>query len=261
MNSRFFSPALVTWAGVLLIVSADISFADAPPEWEGGLSFSYLRGDYGRDQDSEVYYGALMVRRYLGWGDLTVTVPYLNIPSDGVTYVGGDVEPTGTDGGGSGLGDVILKGRYYLVEQDGWLPFIDLVGSVKFPTADKNKGLGTGEFDFTILGEFAWRLGGSPWTVLAELGYTFVGEPSGFEVRNRWIYSLGLAYQLDPKVTLSGYLDGRTAIFEGNEDPLSILLIGQYKFRPDLRWDTVLEFGLTDGAPDYGITLGLRKRI
>jgi len=52
-----------------------------------------------------------------------------------------------------------------------------------------------------------------------------------------------------------------TAIFDGNDDPLSVLLIGEYKFRPDLRLDTMLEFGLNDGAPDFAITFGLRKRI
>ncbi len=260
MKHPFSLLALSVWTAGVLIASTAPVYAATDPTWEGGLFFSYLTGDYGQDQDSDTYYGSLLLKRYLGRGDITVTIPYLK-DSDGVTFVGGDVEPVADGNGGSGLGDIILKGRYYAVEQNGWLPFIDLVGSIKFPTADDDEGLGTGEVDFTALGEFTWRLGDSPWIALAELGYTFVGEPSGVDVRNRWLYSLGLAYELDPKVTLSGYLDGRTAIFEGNEDPLSILLIGEYKFRPDLRFDTMFEFGLTSGAPDFGITLGLRQRI
>ena len=78
---------------------------------------------------------------------------------------------------------------------------------------------------------------------------------------NRWLYSVGLAHELNPKVTLSGYLDGRTAIIESNDDPLSILLIGEYKFRPDLRLDTLLDVGLNDGAPDLALTFGVRKRM
>jgi len=261
MRHRFLSLALSAWMGAVLLASADRSFADSSPTWEGGLFFSYLTGDYGQNRSTDIYYAALMAKRYLGWGDLTVTVPYLDIPSEGVTFVGGDVEPVAGGGGGSGLGDIILKGRYYAVEQKGPLPFIDLVGSIKFPTADADQGLGTGEPDFTLLSEFTWRLSDSPWFALAELGYTLVGEPAGFDVRNRWLYSIGLAYELDPKVTLSGYLDGRTAIFEGNENPVSVLLIGEYKFQPGLRLDTLLEFGLTDGAPAFGATLGLRKRI
>jgi hypothetical protein len=250
---------LVCTAGAL-IVSSGPAHAATDPTWEGGLFFSYLTGDYGRERRSDTYYGALMLKRYLGWGDLTVTVPYLQ-NSEGVTFVGGDVEPVPDGGSGSGLGDIILKGRYYAVAQDGWLPFIDLVAGIKVPTADADEGLGTGEPDFTALGEFTWRLGDSPWSVLADLGYTLVGKPPGVDARNRWLYSLGLACEVDPKVILSGYLDGRTAIFEGNENPLSILLIGEYRFRPDLRFDTMFEFGLTSGAPDFGITLGLRQRI
>jgi hypothetical protein len=111
------------------------------------------------------------------------------------------------------------------------------------------------------MSEFARRLSDEAWIVLGELGYTFVGEPSGYDADNRWLYSVGLAYEFDPKLTLSGYLDGRTAIFKGNDDPLSILLIGEYKLRTAVRLDTMLEVGLNDGAPDFGITFGLRQRI
>ncbi|MCU0917922.1 MAG: hypothetical protein MUC88_25675, partial [Planctomycetes bacterium] len=62
------------------------------------------------------------------------------IPDDGVTFVGGDLERVAGSGGGSGLGDIILKGRYYAVEQDSLVPFIDLVGSVKFPIAKLRRG-------------------------------------------------------------------------------------------------------------------------
>jgi hypothetical protein len=247
-------------AGVL-IAPAIPAGAATGPTWEGGLFFSYLTGDYGQSSTSEVYYGAAMLKRYLGWGDVTVTIPYLDIPSDHVTFVGGTPESDGTATGGSGLGDIILKGRYYAVAQKGLVPFIDLVGSVKFPTADADKGLGTGEPDFTVLGEFAWRLGKTAWTALMDLGYTFVGKPPGMDVKNRWLYSFGLAFDVDPKITLSAYLDGRTATFEGNENPLSVLLIGQYKLRPDLCFDTMFEFGLSNGSPDFAVTLGLRKRI
>ncbi len=254
------APANPSYAGTTPIVETKPP-GETTPTWEGGLFFSYLTGDYGLDRRTDIYYGSVVIKRYLSKGDITLTVPYLDIPSNGVTFIGGTPEADTSVTGGSGLGDIILKGRYYAVEQDGPLPFIDLVGSIKFPTADEDKGLGTGEFDFTALSEFTWRLGDSPWIALAELGYTFVGKMPGVDMKNRWLYSVGLAYEVDSAITLSGYLDGRTAIFEGEENPLSVLLMGQYKFRPDLRLDTLFEFGLTDGSPDFGVTLGLRKRI
>ena len=261
MTREFLSLNLVGWIVGMLIAAPDRSCADEAPTWQYGLSVSYLTGDYGEGDDTEIFYTAATIKRYFEKGDLTLTIPYLDISDDGVTFIDGGAEAVEGAGGGSGLGDIIFKGRYYAVEQDGPLPFIDLVGSIKLPTADDDKGLGTGEADFTALAEFARRLEDEAWVVLGELGYTFVGEPSGYDVDNRWLYSIGLAYELDPKVTLSGYLDGRTAIFEGNDDPLSILLIGEYKVRPDLRLDTLLELGLNDGAPDLALTFGLRKRM
>ncbi len=261
MKRRSFSFTLFACTGGVLLASPVLSAEREAPQWQYGLSFSYLTGGYGEDDDTDIFYTAATVKRYLKKGDVTLTVPYVDISADGVTFVDGTAESVADGGGGSGLGDIILKGRYYAIEQDGLLPFIDLVGSVKFPTADEDEGLGTGEFDFTFLVELVRRLKNDAWIVLGEFGYTFVGEPSGYDVENRWIYSVGLGYELNPKVTLSGYLDGRTAIIEGHDDPLSILLIGEYKYRPDLRLDALLEMGMNDGAPDLGVTLGLRKRM
>ena len=261
MRRRLFALTLLVWIGGALIGSPAFSSAQDKPKWQTGFSFSYLTGDYGESEDTDIYYGALNVKRYYEIGDVTLTVPYLNISSDGATFVGGEVEAISGGDSGSGLGDIILKGRYYAVEQDGPIPFIDLVGSIKFPTADEDEGLGTGETDFTWMVEIARRLEDKDWIALGEFGYTFVGEPSGYDADNRWLYSIGLAHELDSQITVSGYIDGRTAIFPGNDDPLSILLIGEYKFTTDLRFDTLLEFGLNDGAPDFGITFAVRKRF
>lgn len=251
---------LVAWIVGMLIASAGLSFADERPTWQYGAYVSYLTGDYGEDANTDILYAAAAIKRYFEKGDVTLTIPYLDSSGD-VAFIGGSPEPVEGVGGGSGLGDIILKGRYYAVEQDGLMPYIDLVGSIKFPTADEDKGLGTGEIDFTVMAEFARRLQDEDWIVLGELGYTFVGSPPDVDANNRWLYSIGLAYEVDPKVTVSGYIDGRTAIFEGNDDPLSILLIGEYKLRTDLRLDTLLELGLNDGAPDFAITFGIRKRV
>ncbi len=261
MKQSVLTLALFACIGGVFINSPNSCYGEDSPKWQTGLSFSYLTGDYGEDEDTDIYYWATHVKRYLGKGDITLTVPYLDIASDGATFVGGEVEPMNGGDSGSGLGDIILKGRYYAIEQDGAMPYIDLVGSIKFPTANEEKGLGTGEVDFTWMVEAARRLENEKWIVLGEIGYTLVGNPSGLDAKNRWLYSIGLAQELSKRLTLSGYVDGRTAIFPGNDDPLSLLLIGEYKFRPALRFDTMLEFGLNDGAPDLGITFGVRNRF
>ena len=109
VRCRLFAFALFVCVAGALVGPVEISFADTGATWQYGLSLSYLKGDYGTGEDTDIYYTAFSIKRYLGEGDVTLTIPYLDI-SDGATYVGGEVEPLAGGGGGSGPGDVILKG-------------------------------------------------------------------------------------------------------------------------------------------------------
>jgi len=252
---------LIVWAAGMLLASPQLARAEDTPAWQYGASFSYLTGDYGTNTRTDIYYAAAGIKRYFEKGDFSVTIPYLSIPNNGVLFLDGGAVPVAGAGGASGLGDIILKGRFYAIEQNGPLPFIDLVGSLKLPTASETKGLGTGKTDFTMAAEFTRVLPNKQWSLLGELGYGLIGNLPGYQTDNRWLYSVGISYECSTRMRLSGYLDGRTAIFPGQKDPLSTLLIGEYKIRPGLRLDTMLEFGMNKGAPDIGITIGLRKRI
>ena len=94
MINRLFALALFVWIGGSLVGSPAFSRAEDRPTWQTGLFFSYLTGDYGEDEDTEIYYGAVNVKRYYKIGDVTLTVPYLDISSDGATFVGGEVGTT-----------------------------------------------------------------------------------------------------------------------------------------------------------------------
>jgi hypothetical protein len=50
-----------------------------------------------------------------------------------------------------GLGDIVLGAKYQLLKNDGiFMPNLSLRSAVKFPTADKNDLLGSGEFDYGL---------------------------------------------------------------------------------------------------------------
>ena len=231
--------------------------------WQLGASLSFLTGDYGEESDTDLLQIPFVLKRYFSRGDLTLTVPYVDISTDGDTAVtaGEVVAITGAEtDSGAGLGDIILKGRYYAIDQRGYLPFIDVAAKIKLPTADKEKNLGTEETDVSLITEFSRSISDDFFT-LAEIGYTWMGDPPEGDLKNRWIYSIGAGYVYMPRWTLSGYIDGRTALVDGNDDPLSLLFSTEFKYRPKLRFDTMLEIGLNDGSPDYGITLGVRYRL
>lgn len=50
--------------------------------------------------------------------------------------------------GTSGLGDTLLAGKWRLVDDEGWRPALGVLPFVKFPTASRSKGLGSGRVDF-----------------------------------------------------------------------------------------------------------------
>ena len=50
----------------------------------------------------------------------------------------------------SGLRDITLATRYYFIDEQDWIPSVNVTGRVKFPTTEEEKSLGTGEFDYGL---------------------------------------------------------------------------------------------------------------
>ena len=79
---------------------------------------------------------------------------------------------------------MVLRGRFYLVPEQVWVPGIDLMGFVKFPTASSSNGLGTGEFDEGIAAELTNYLS-DHLIGFVDVGYTVIGSPSGTSLDNQ----------------------------------------------------------------------------
>ena len=156
-------------------VAAEAEVPPQPvPQWRVSATVNYSSGSYGIDSRTNILYAPVTVRRMFLDGDVSLTIPIVSISGTGaVRLVGGTPTRTssasaspvgalaGVSGSGkglgasplstpttdSGLGDIILRGRYYLVEESGFVPLVAITGRVKLPTADADRGLGTGEFD------------------------------------------------------------------------------------------------------------------
>src|SRR5581483_9359779 len=141
-------------------------------DWQVGVSAYYSSGTYGTGSRTEILSIPLSVRRMFEDGDISLIIPYLSVTGDcNVTLLGGVPNRTGgtcptqtvvrngrqvqtrttiTRTTQSGIGDMLLQGRYYLLDEKGLLPTIAVIARIKFPTADRDRGLGTGEFDEKI---------------------------------------------------------------------------------------------------------------
>ncbi len=91
---------------------------------------------------------------------------------------------------------------------------------IKFPTADSDRGLGTGEFDETIDVHLSKRLLDRLCGYLT-LSYTFIGDPPDTDFRNAFRWSVGAADSVTPPLAVFAFLEGSTAISPGQADPSS----------------------------------------
>lgn len=251
----------------------------AENDWRVSLSGTYASGDYGTDDDSETTYVPLTVRRLFEKGDLALVIPYVRVSSEGtVTLVDGvpnrirkgrgkgketgepspepSVQTASSKETESGLGDILLKGRYYLLEESDLLPLVAVVGRIKFPTADEDKGLGTGEFDEGLGLEVSKYLSQN-WVGFVDLGYAFIGSPSDLNLENQWYYDLGIGYYLSKDLFASAYYEEYSALVDGTPNARDLFFQLNYAASPVMSFDLGLEIGLSDGAPDYGLTGGI----
>ncbi|MEW6246505.1 MAG: transporter [Nitrospirota bacterium] len=179
-------------------------------------------------------------------------------PGSGRGKSPGSVEPTASTD--CGIGDLILRGRYYLVDERDWIPTIAVTGRIKFPTADENRGLGTGEFDEGFGVEVSKTLVGN-WLGFVDFGYIFIGDPPGVDLRNQWYYDFGVGYNATKNLLLSAYYEEYRALIPNLSNPRDFLFALNYKATSALRFNASLLVGLSDGAPAYGLTGGISWRF
>jgi hypothetical protein len=158
-----------------------------------------------------------------------------------------------------GIGDIIVRGRYYVFEQDGWA--VAARAQVKAPAASAERGLGTGRPDEGIGLEISrsFRRG---FMAMLDGGYTVIGQPAGVEYDNNWWYDVGVGQNLvGGIVNLSVFFEESRSLVRGFVNARDVLAVVSLASARGWRAQVAGQFGLTDGAPDHGITIGASRRF
>lgn len=284
--------------GILLLIIGAWSYSWAPdieetrqpqptPQWRVSATVNYSSGSYGTDARTNILYAPLTVRRIFQNGDVSLTIPFVSISGTGaVRLVGGMPTRTSsstassigalasTTGGGkgtgsrplssattdSGLGDIILRGRYYLVEESDIVPLVALTGRVKMPTADADRGLGTGEFDEGAGMELTKTLM-DRWLAFLDGGYTIIGDAPGTNFNNQWWYDVGVGYDVTDTFNISLFYEEYRALVATVNNPRDLLALTHYVASNAVHLTGSLLVGLSNGAPNYGVGAGIRFRF
>lgn len=224
---------------------------------------SAFTGDYGDPNDKTTtvgYFTETFKYSHTDIGEIGVSVPYVYRNGGGVTagetsLVSARAIPKRADG----IGDVLLKGKYYLLDENGDMPAVDITGRVKFPTASRERGFGTGKYDFGAGPSLMKHFGDA--IVLLDVEAIARQRPRGSTIKKlRVDYSVGAGYPFTSKINGYVFLEGSSKTNKNQKSkdaPMEVVAAATYKPGEKLRFNGYVLVRLTDGSPDLGGSVGV----
>lgn len=247
------------WLAVLPALLAAQAAFGADGELSAGAGIAYTKGDYGTGSETKILSLPFLARYESAPWLFKATVPWLRItgPANVIPGVGkfnNRGQGRGRQGGEateSGLGDTVLSATYTAQYDPRTTQGVDLTGKLKLPTADENRGLGTGSTDFGFQAD-AYRTF-DRLTAFGGLGYTFFGKSDVVELKNGFNYGVGVSTRLDATDSVGVSLDGRQAIVDGGSPQRELTAFWNRRVDKARRLQAWFLLGLADGSPDVGL--------
>lgn len=237
----------------LLILSSP-AWAEATSSLTTG--FDYTTGKYGGSTSTNILYVPVTGKYQTDDWFVKLTVPYISMSSDGSGVVRGSgkikaTTPTSSTTTQSGLGDVVASAGFTVLEKDALL--LDLVGNIKFGTADESKNLGTGANDYSAQLDGFYTLRKT--TLFATAGYKIVGAPEGATVNNIAYGTLGASQKISEKTSAGAMLDVAQSSSVFNDGTREVSVFVAQKISQTLKVQASVLRGLSDSSPDFGGSL------
>lgn len=243
---------LLALAFVIVTVPA---WAEPTTSLRAGFDFS--SGKYGGTTATNILYIPVTGKVQFESLYLKLTVPYIRVSSAGTGVVRGmgkvRTTTSTTTTTQSGLGDVLFSAGYTFFEDDKLA--LDLVGNVKFGTADPDKDLGTGKNDYSaqIDGFYTMRAT----SLFATAGYKIVGAPTGVVVNNIVYGTLGVSQKLSETTSVGLALDAAQGSSELSPGTREVSVFVSNKISKTKKIQASVMKGFSDGSPDFGFGLSV----
>ena len=242
---------------IIIISMMNLMISHAQNGWSVNTSVQLTSGDYISGNTTNNYYFNFGSRyRSDGWyisGNISL------IGQSGPALVS---ETSDMMGGISsshmnfGLGDLFLFGEINIMKGTGVLPRMSLSGQVKFPLANTDKNLGTGELDFGI--GLTMRKTVLSFIAFGDIGYLNLGDPEGITYLNPLTFGFGLGKGFNyGKYSISIYYQRYSRIFENYAAPHQ-LSIGLYANIVRSTYLSIIGSKvLSETTPNFSISAGL----
>ena len=257
-NSLLLKSSLALFAMCLAAPLAHAQFA-------ASTGFDYTSGKYGYDTETKV--SSWNVTGEYAYEGLTtrIVIPQLRVTSPvGTVVIAGrprlqnriNALNQGKTETESGRGDVELSASYNFLHNRETDWSLSLAGSVKLPTADDDKGLGTGKTDYGIALDLSRSFG--HFTPTIGFGYRIIGNPTGANLKDYAYASIGAGFWITDTTNLSLTLesDQPDSASSGVDNELSLGLNQHLGKHWDIEAHVLV--GLSKSAPDKGLGASVR---
>jgi hypothetical protein len=244
-------------AAAMLVIVAN---AGAEPLKSISTGFDYTNGKYGGASTTEVLYLPVTVKYQVDNLTFKLTIPYISVTSTGNVVRG--IGPINFKNSNktvtvinrqAGLGDIVTSAAYILYDNNS--VGVDLVGNVKFGTADSGKNLGTGENDYSVqLDGFYTK---NKTSLFATLGYKYLGVPPGLILNNIAYGSIGVSQKLDDQKSAGLVLDVAQSTNSASEGKRELSLFVSNKVSNTLKIQGSVLKGFSTGSPDFGASFSV----
>jgi hypothetical protein len=258
-NRRVVVPAA---AWVLLALSGPV-WAEAP-RFSLGVGAEYTTGDYGGDESVDEVYVPITATLDFERIALRLTVPYLSVRAPELTTITGpDGQPIVGEGPRvteSGIGDVLAAITVFdVLSASGGDFVLDLTGKVKFGTADEDKGLGTGEQDYSLQADL-FRFFDKA-TLMGTAGYAVRGDPQGYDLDDTFFASLGASWAIEGGARIGAFYDFREASVADSDSLQELSAWVSTRMGKQGRAQFYVLAGFGDSSPDWGGGLSFNARF
>jgi len=243
---KMFFPAVV-----IFFISLSASAQD---KFSLGTGVDYSSGKYGGTTSIDIIYIPVTAKYEAENSFYKLTVPYISVTGTGTSSVirglgrSGLVMNSTSTTTNSGLGDVVASAGYNAYDSE--LFALDLVGNIKFGTADANKGLGTGYNDYSAQLDAYYILDKT--TLFATAGYKIYGSPPGLSLSNAVYGTFGASRKLNNKTSIGAMYDQTQSpiVYGAGQSEFTVYL--SEKIKPDLKVQVNVMKGFSSASPDYG---------
>lgn len=224
--------------------------------------FDYSIGNYGLPVSTEITTIPLSLSYVVNQTTWELSLPYLRIngPGEVVPGIGRyTARLLRSKSVSQGLGDFTMGVTQDFGGAEG-RPWTWAAGAeVKFGTASAAKSLGTGENDFATHVDFTFTAGA--FTPFATLGYRWLGNPAGSDLRNYVFGTVGVNWACTEKTTLGLLADWAERNSTGGSTSSSFTLSVTRALGEHWQIQAYVVQGNSDATADHGLGLGLSRRF